>query len=130
MENILDFMQKQLLVIIDDEEDLLDLFEYNFKKNGFEVAIFDRAKPALEFVSKTRPDMILCDWMMPGMTGLELCRNVKNNLNLADIPFVMVTCRNEPEAKKAAISAGATEFIPKPIPIQRLLQRVNQILVR
>ncbi|MEM7367135.1 MAG: response regulator [Bacteroidota bacterium] len=123
-------MRKHLLVIIDDEEDLLDLFEYNFKKQGFEVAIFDRAKPALDFVSKNRPDMILCDWMMPGMTGLELCQSVKNNLQLADVPFVMVTCRNEPGAKQAAISAGATEFIPKPIPIQKLLEKVNRILVR
>lgn len=123
-------MPKRLLLIIDDEEDLLDLFEYYFQQQGFEVEVFSRAKAALKFIEERVPDMILCDWMMPEMTGLEMCRTVKENLAYAQIPFVMVTCRNEDSAKKEAIQAGATEFIPKPIRMPVLLEQVNNILHR
>lgn len=121
-------MQKHLLVIVDDEEDLLDLYEYNFLRKGFEVKAFTRARPALEFVSGTQPDLILCDWMMPEMTGLELCKQVKNSMSLSNIPFVMVTCRNELAARREAIAAGVTEFISKPVPLSLLLSRVSELI--
>ena len=127
---ILRKMSKHLLVIVDDEEDLLDLYEYNFMREGFEVKVFNRARPALNFVSTHRPSLILCDWMMPEMTGLEMCKQMKNSLHLANIPFVMVTCRNEMLARREAIAAGATEFISKPVPLSFLLSRVNELIAQ
>jgi len=59
--------REPMVVIIDDEEDLLDLYEYNFSKRGYRVITFERAKNALEFIQQNKPDIILCDWMMPEM---------------------------------------------------------------
>jgi DNA-binding response OmpR family regulator len=123
-------MSKGFLVIVDDEHDLLDLFEYNFVRQGFEVEVFDRVKPALDFVQHNRPDMILCDWMLPGMTGLEFCKTLKEDMVLADIPFVMVTCRNEQEAITRARAEGVTDYITKPIRMSDLIERIKMILNR
>jgi len=119
-----------LLVVIDDEEDLLDLFEYHFRKQGFEVKVFNRAQPALAFCEKRRPDLIMCDWMMPEMDGLECCKRIKGRLSHADIPFVMVTCRSERQARRDALASGVTDYITKPIAIKELVSRVQAILTQ
>ncbi|MEZ4825386.1 MAG: response regulator [Bacteroidia bacterium] len=121
-------MKQRLVVIIDDEEDILDLLEYNFLREGFVVEAFNRAKPALDFVSKQKPDAILCDWMMPEMTGLELCRAIKENISLADIPFLMVTCRTETTAVKMALAEGVTDYIRKPVRISDLIGKVQEVI--
>ncbi|MEM6800658.1 MAG: response regulator [Bacteroidota bacterium] len=117
----------QKLVIIDDEEDLLDLMEYHFTKEGYEVYAFERANEAWEFMGKQRPDMILCDWMMPDMSGIDFCRKVKGNLKLSEIPFVMVTCRSEKSAVQKALAEGVSDYIKKPIPIPDLMARVSEL---
>ncbi len=117
-----------LIVIIDDEEDILDLLSYNFGREGFEVASFERATEALQFLSSRKPDAILCDWMMPGMDGLELCRKIKSDVLLADIPFIMVTCKSEKVAIRQAISEGVTDFVVKPVRIADLIARISSLL--
>ncbi len=121
-------MNQPLLVIVDDEEDLLELYAYNFKRRGFAVKTFERAKPALHFIRKNRPALVMCDWMMPEMDGLELCKAIKSSLALADLPFVMVTCRTERLAKSEALAAGVTEFLTKPIGMENLVQRIKSLL--
>lgn len=121
-------MGQGLLVIIDDEQDILDLLEYNFLRQGYEVEVFDNARQAWEFMSENRPDIILCDWMMPEMTGLEFCRLVKGHIAYSDIPFVMVTCRGEQHARKQALQTGVSEYIVKPVQLNELLNRVKLIM--
>lgn len=120
--------RQPLLVIIDDEEDILELLSYNFKREGYKVAAFERAALALDFLANHRPVAILCDWMMPGMDGLELLRQIKGNLAMADIPFVMVTCKGEKSAQRLAMAEGVTDFIVKPIRVQDLVARVRSLL--
>ncbi|MEL6696259.1 MAG: response regulator [Bacteroidota bacterium] len=122
--------QQRLIVIIDDEEDLLDLYEYNFIKHGFEVATFNRASKALKYIKEQTPIAILCDWMMPEMDGLELCRKIKSDIELADIPFLMVTCRTDKNSVKQALASGATDFITKPVGMNQLIQHVNAIITQ
>lgn len=121
-------MSQGFLIIIDDEQDILDLLEYNFLRHGFEVKVFDRALPALNYLSQRKPDMILCDWMMPGMNGLELCKEIKGNIAFSDIPFVMVSCRHESYAKNQALASGATDYIIKPMRLIDLVNRVKYLL--
>jgi two-component system phosphate regulon response regulator PhoB len=121
-------MREPKAIIIDDEEDLLDLYEYNFAKNGFQVITFSRAKQALAYLENNSPDIILCDWMMPEMDGLDFCKEVKSKLSMADIPFLMVTCRTEKSAVRQALAAGVSDFISKPVGMQELIDRVNFIL--
>ncbi|GAB4429789.1 MAG: hypothetical protein OHK0039_48450 [Bacteroidia bacterium] len=117
-----------LLIIIDDEEDLLDLLEYNFSREGFRVAVFNRAQPALEYIRTRRPDLILCDWMMPEIDGLECCRRIRSDQATAQVPFVMVTCRTGQASVQQALAAGASAYIPKPIHMRELLGRVRHLL--
>ena len=119
--------ESQKLVIIDDEEDLLDLMEYHFKKKGYEVFAFESANKAWEFMGEVRPDMILCDWMMPEMSGIDFCRMVKGNLVLSDIPFVMVTCRSEKSAVQKALAEGVSDYIKKPILMPELVSRIDNL---
>lgn len=121
-------MVKPQVVIIDDEEDLLDLYEYNFSKRGFEVLTFSRAQDALEFLYRQQPDIILCDWMMPGMNGLDFCKRVKSNFEMADIPFMMVSCKTERSAVRQALAAGVSDYVSKPIGMNELVAKVNFIL--
>lgn len=121
-------MVKPKVVIIDDEEDLLDLYEYNFAKRGFEVLTFNRAKAAIDYLHSHQPDIILCDWMMPDMDGLDLCKMVKSNLKMADIPFMMVTCKTEKSAIRQALAAGVSDYVSKPIGMEELVAKVNFVL--
>lgn len=121
-------MTQPLVVIIDDEEDILDLLTYTFLRQGYEVEGFNRATEALAFVKTKRPNIILCDWMMPEMDGISFTHQVKGHLELADIPLVMVTCKTANSAKRTALAAGVTDFISKPVRMDVLANRVRQLL--
>lgn len=123
-----DSSMQPLVLIIDDEEDILDLLSYNFSRAGFRVAAFEEASPALDFLGANRPEAILCDWMMPEMTGIEVCRKVKSDFELADIPFIMVTCRSEKSAIREARAEGVTDFIIKPVRINELVDQVKTLV--
>jgi len=121
-------MERNLLVIIDDEEDILDLLRYNFVRKGFEVETFESAHTAWSFISQRRPDVILCDWMMPGMNGLDFCKKVKADHALSSIPFIMVTCRNERTAISQAYAAGVADYVVKPVRLLDLISKVKDLL--
>ena len=78
-------------------------------------------------MGEVRPDMILCDWMMPEMSGIDFCRMVKGNLVLSDIPFVMVTCRSENSAVQKALAEGVSDYIKKPILMPELVSRIDHL---
>jgi DNA-binding response OmpR family regulator len=111
--------------IVDDEKDLLELLAYNFERAGFKVTTFSLAEPALERLTHQKPDIILSDWMMPGMNGLEFCQKIKQHHLGASIPFFMVTCKSSGDSAQEAISYGVDEFISKPFRIQELINRVQ-----
>ncbi len=111
--------------IVDDEKDLLELLAYNFERAGFRVKTFVKAEPALETFAYSQPDIILSDWMMPGMDGMEFCKRIKQQQLGSRIPFFMVTCKSERESANEAMSLGVDEFFSKPFKIQELIARVN-----
>jgi DNA-binding response OmpR family regulator len=123
-------MKKYRLVIIDDYYDVLELLKYNFLQEGYEVKIFFNAVDALKYINADNTDLVITDWMLPEMDGLELCRNLKMSSSTQDIPLVMLTGKTDEIDTVTALEVGAEDYITKPIRIKEMLSRVKKILRR
>src|ERR1700723_2696955 len=123
-------MKKYRLIVIDDHQDTLELLKFNLLSEGYEVKAFFNAVDALKYVTAENTDMVITDWMLPEMDGLDLCRNLKHNPSTQDIPVVMLTGKSDEIDVGTALEVGAEEYIPKPIRIKEMLTRVKKILRR
>jgi DNA-binding response OmpR family regulator len=118
------------LIVIDDSNDILELLKYNLSSEGYEVKAFFTAVDALKYVTAENTDLVITDWMLPEMDGLDLCRNLKHNPSTQEIPVVMLTCKSDEIDVVTALEVGAEEFIPKPVRMKEMLTRVKKILRR
>jgi two-component system alkaline phosphatase synthesis response regulator PhoP len=123
-------MKKHRLVIIDDQYDVLELLKYNLVHEGYEVKMFFNAVDALKYINADNTDLLITDWMLPEMDGLELCRNLKMSVSTRNIPLVMLTGKNDEIDAVTALEVGAEDYITKPIRIKELMSRVKKILRR
>lgn len=123
-------MSKGLIYVVDDEEDILDLVDYNLKKEGFEVERFISGEGILEEVKRNQPDLILLDLMLPGVDGLEVCKIVKKDSIYANIPIIMLTAKGEESDIVTGLELGADDYIPKPFSPKVLIARVKAVLRR
>ncbi len=123
-------MKKYRLVVIDDYYDILEILKHNFLQEGYEVKIFFNAVDALKYINSDNTDLVVTDWMLPEMDGLELCKNLKMSVSTQDIPVVMLTGKNDEIDAVTALEVGAEDFISKPIRIKEMLTRVKKILRR
>jgi response regulator RpfG family c-di-GMP phosphodiesterase len=121
-------MKKPLVVVIDDVDDTLELIKYNFSKQGMEVVSFVSPLIALNFIQKSQPSIIISDWMMPEIEGPELLKILKKDPLTANIPFIMLTCKNNNKDWQYAIQNGAIDFIVKPVRMAKLIARIEEIL--
>jgi len=121
--------QKRILVI-DDEEDILELLDYNLIKEGYRVFLASDGTDGIRIIREKHPDLIILDLMLPGLDGLDVCRIVKNDKTLADIPIVMLTAKGEEEDVIAGLELGADDYITKPFSIHILLARLRAVLRR
>lgn len=122
--------KKFRLIVIDDSNDILELLKYNLSSEGYEVKAFFTAVDALKYVTTENTDLVITDWMLPEMDGLDLCRNLKHNPSTQEIPVVMLTCKSDEIDVVTALEVGAEEFIPKPVRMKEMLTRVKKILRR
>ena len=122
--------KKYKLIVIDDSHDILELLKYNLASEGYEVKAFFNAVDALKYVTTDNTDLVITDWMLPEMDGLDLCRNLKHNPSTQEIPVVMLTCKSDEIDVVTALEVGAEEFIPKPVRMKEMLTRVKKILRR
>lgn len=123
-------MNKYRLVIIDDHADVLEILHYNLTREDYEVKDFLNAVDALQYITTENTDLVITDWMLPEMDGLELCKELKRSPATHSIPVVMVTGRNDEIDVVTALEMGAEEYIAKPFRILELLTRVKKILRR
>ena len=123
-------MKKNRLVIVDDHYDILELLKYNFVKEGYEVKFFFTAVDALKYITNENTDLVVTDWMLPEMDGLELCKNLKLSAATRDIPIVMLTGKNDEIDVVTALEVGADDYLIKPLRIKEMLTRVKKILRR
>ncbi len=123
-------MSRKKIVIVEDEPDILEVFSYNLKREGFEVATSLEGTSGLNLIQKTIPDLVLLDLMLPGMDGLEICRALKADVKTQDIPIIMVTAKGEESDIVLGLGMGADDYVTKPFSPKELIARVKAVLRR
>lgn len=123
-------MAKGRILIVDDEEDILSLVEYNLRKEGYRTIGVKTGEAALQLVEEETPDLIILDLMLPEMDGLEVCRILKSNENTSDIPIIMLTAKGEETDIVVGLEIGADDYVTKPFSPRVLLARTKALLRR
>lgn len=118
------------ILIVEDEESLATLLQYNLEAESFQVNVVRRGDEAEVAISEEPPDLIILDWMLPGLSGLEICRRVRSNRETRNIPILMLTAKDEEHDRIRGLNTGADDYVVKPFSIQELMARVNAILRR
>lgn len=121
---------KQKILIVDDEPDILELIEYNLKKEGYQVHLASNGQEAVAEAKKVLPDLIVLDIMMPKMDGIEACRIMRTMPEFKNTFMVFLTARSEEYSEIAGFNVGADDYIAKPIKPRALVSRINAILRR
>lgn len=118
------------ILIVEDESDLAVMLRYNLEAEGFNVQSALSGDEAATLLRETTPDLILLDWMLPGLSGIELCRRWRAREETANIPIIMLTARGEEDERIRGLATGADDYVVKPFSIPELLARVNALLRR
>lgn len=118
------------ILIVEDEEPIRILLQYNLEAEGYRVRATAQGEDVQHMIGEERPDLILLDWMLPGVSGIEVCRQLRARAETRDIPVIMLTARSEEQEKVRGLSTGADDYIVKPFSVPELLARVRTILRR
>tara|TARA_B110000116_G_C16781575_1_gene558616 strand:+ start:1157 stop:1840 length:684 start_codon:yes stop_codon:yes gene_type:complete len=118
------------VLIVEDEKALAEILEYNFKKEGYTVDTALDGEIALDKIIFKAPDLIILDWMLPKLSGIELCRKIRSNKNVKNIPIIMLTARGEEKDRLKGLEMGADDYVTKPFSINELLARAKAVLKR
>jgi two-component system, OmpR family, phosphate regulon response regulator PhoB len=120
----------QRILVIEDEPDLIRALEYNLKEGGFDVTCTTRGRDGLRLVQQWKPDLVLLDLMLPDTTGMEVCKQIKNNPESADIRVIMVTAKGEEVDRVVGFEMGADDYVVKPFSVRELMLRIRAVLRR
>jgi two-component system phosphate regulon response regulator PhoB len=118
------------ILIVEDEADLVELLRYNLEAEGFRVLTAMSGDEAADLLKETVPDLILLDWMLPGLSGIELCRRWRARAETAHVPIIMITARGEEEERVRGLATGADDYVVKPFSVPELNARVGALLRR
>jgi two-component system alkaline phosphatase synthesis response regulator PhoP len=118
------------ILIIDDEQDILDILEYNLVKEGFEVTTSTDGAKGIELAKKLHPDLIILDVMMPDTDGIEVCESIRRIPELINTRICFLTARGEDYSQIAGLDAGADDYITKPVKPKVLISRIKAIIRR
>ncbi|MFM8613563.1 MAG: response regulator, partial [Alphaproteobacteria bacterium] len=114
-------LAKPTVLIVEDEAPLLTLLRYNLEKQGFRVDEAADGQEALLRVAEARPDVMLLDWMLPSLSGIEVCRQLRRRTETRDLPIIMVTARTEDQDAVRALDIGADDYIAKPFAMEHVI---------
>jgi two-component system, OmpR family, phosphate regulon response regulator PhoB len=118
------------ILIVEDEEPIQILLTYNLQAEGFRVRATANGEDVAHLVNEERPDLIVLDWMLPGISGIEVCRLLRSRPETRDIPVIMLTARGEENERVRGLATGADDYIVKPFSVPELLARIKTILRR
>lgn len=121
-------MTGQSILVVDDEPDLRELVSYNLQKNGYLVLEADNGKLGLNMVLEQRPSLVLLDILLPGLSGLDVCREIRRRPELDAMPIIMLTAMGEDSDVVLGLELGANDYIPKPFSLKVLLARIRTAL--
>jgi two-component system, OmpR family, phosphate regulon response regulator PhoB len=118
------------VLVVEDEEAISHLLAYNLEREGFRVATAPDGEEALIKVEESRPDLVLLDWMLPSVSGIELCRQLRTRNETREIPIIMITARGEEEDRVRGLDVGADDYVTKPFSMSELVARMRAVLRR
>ncbi len=118
------------ILVVEDEEALSALLEYNLSKEGFTVSLSADGEDALITVEEEKPDLVLLDWMLPSLSGIEICRRIRARAETREIPVIMLTARGEEDDRIRGLDTGADDYLTKPFSVPELTARVRAVLRR
>ena len=123
-------MTAKRILIVEDEKPIRDLVAFGLRRAGYEVSEAEDCRSARASLVDQRPDLVLVDWMLPDMSGLELTRSLKRDKETEDIPVIMLTARAEEQDKVGGLEGGADDYVTKPFSPRELLARIQAVMRR
>lgn len=118
------------ILVVEDEEPLALLLQYNLEAEGFSVDLIHHGDDVELNIEENQPNLIILDWMLPGVSGLELCRRIRANGKTSKIPIILLTARGEESDRVRGLSTGADDYVTKPFSVPELIARINAVLRR
>jgi two-component system phosphate regulon response regulator PhoB len=122
--------QRPLILVVEDEAALATMLRYNLEKQGFRVEEAGDGQEALTRIAELKPDVVLLDWMLPIMSGIEVCRQIRRRPTTRDMAVIMLTARAEDQDAVRGLNTGADDYITKPFNMDGLLARIRALLRR
>ena len=121
---------KPSVLIVEDEAALVELLSYNLEKNGFRTSIARDGEEAILAIAETKPDLVLLDWMLPYVSGIEICRRLRRDPETRELPIILLTARGEEGDRIRGLDSGADDYIVKPFSPSELIARVKAVIRR
>ena len=118
------------IFIIEDEPSIIQLVQHNIEKEGFIVSSSINGNNGLKELKKFEPNLLLLDWMLPDLSGIEICKNIRKDMKLKSLPIIMLTAKGEEEDKIKGLDSGVDDYLTKPFSFNELLARIKAVLRR
>ncbi|HYW93530.1 MAG TPA: phosphate regulon transcriptional regulator PhoB [Gammaproteobacteria bacterium] len=123
-------MAEQTVLVVDDEESIRQMIAFGLEREGYRVVGAADAQEARIAIADDRPDLVLLDWMMPGVSGLELARSLRRDDGTRELPIIMLTARGEEADKVRGLDIGTDDYVTKPFSIRELVARIRAVMRR
>ena len=118
------------ILLVEDEKSIITLIKYNLEKEGFKVFCAETGEDALKIIKEKIPDLVILDWMLPDTSGIDVCRQIKVDKKLKNIPVLILTAKGEPDDKIKGLEVGADDYVTKPFNNKELLLRIKSLIKR
>ena len=117
-------------LLVEDESALVELIRYNLEKEGYEIASATDGEEALVMIDERQPDILLLDWMLPKLAGIEVCRRIRSRPSTRNLPIIMLTAKAEESDRIRGLDTGADDYLTKPFSISELTARIRAVMRR
>lgn len=118
------------ILVVDDERDIAELLAYNLNKEGFSTVLAHDGEAALRKIRLEKPDLLILDLMLPGMSGLDICKTIRSHPQTASLPIIMLTAKSDELDRVLGLEIGADDYVTKPFSLKELMARVRSVLRR